>query len=270
MRRPSAPVPAAARLRRYLFPALALVISLVLMERKPWQSGFDAGALRSLLSAGRVDAALSSLAQAPQGALLPELAGVNWWPAEARSRRLASLEADVASLPSAPGPELLLPAGRLREAPRGARLSRPAEGPLRLELHASALGLEAAQVEIEAGQLDVPLGAPVLIGTSYDVVLTRPDGALLSILHFEVLPSASARDVGVVMASAHELGGGGAPGELLAAIVCLHFGLYQEALTRLDTLMDDPALGPVARELSAVALSRLSRPAEAMALLGPG
>ena len=270
MKRPSSPKPGAGHLRRWLFPAVALIVALVLFDKPGWLGpGFQRDAVVELLADGRVDQALDTLAKATDRHLIPELDGVNWWPAEARARRLALLQRDAERADPAAGPELAGPVGRHRSSPRVARLTAPAPRPLLIELHNRELGLLANTLPVAAGASSTPLDTTLIPGTTYDLALLDggADGDLLSVAHFELLSPDVARDVGVVMATALELGGEGPGGELLAALVALHYGLGEEALTRFDALVDDPGVGPVAGELAAIALARMDLPAQAAARL---
>lgn len=248
-------------------PLLAVGALALVVDRQPWLTPFDTQALAAELAQGRVDEALTRLAQARSPGLPEALAGVNWWPPEARARRLQDLAGEVAELPAAAAPQLVSPVGRQRGAPRLVRLSGMVEHPVTLEIHSRELGLLAGELTFAVGQDNSPIDIKLLPGTTYDLHLVDAEGASLSLASFEILPDDEARDLGRLMATAHGLASGGPGGELLAAIVALHFGLREEALDASLELFGDPPLGAVARELAAIALARLDRPAEALALL---
>lgn len=267
MKRPTAPGSSPLRLRRWLFPVLALTVALLLLDQPFFTQGFDPADVRANLAAGRPDAALAALAEAGDRHLLPDLEGVNWWPARSRVRRLADLRRDAERAEPVLGPRLVSPVGRHRTPPRSARLDPPAEVPTRMQLHQRQLSLQASEVPVPAGADLLPLGATLLPGSTFDVVLLDDDDGMVSLSSFELLPARMAEDCGIVLAEAHELGGAGAGGELLAAIVALHFGLTEEALGRLELVSADAGLAQVARELAAITLDRMGRPADGLARL---
>lgn len=269
MKRPTSPTSRRARWRVWLAPAAALIVGLTLFDDA--LSGFERARFAETLSEGRVDQALDMISVAGDAALLPELAGVNWWPARARTTRLDLLRSDVARAGEPDGAVLVAPAGRYRTAPREARLHPATERELLLQVHLRDLGLQATEIVVPAGTEVVVPELTWLAGTTYDLVLVEPlDEGMRALTQVELLSETMSEDVGVVMATAYDLAPDARGGELLAGLVALHFGLYQEALDRWAPLRSDITYGRVAVELSAIALARMDRDHEAVALLREG
>ena len=270
MRRPTAPNMTRAGWRRWLMPVAALVVAYALLDDSTGRD-FDRASFATTLSEGRVDQALELITHAGNAHLLPSLSGVNWWPRSSRSARLDMLRGDVARAPQNTGPVLVAPAGRYRIGPGQALLEQPAEHDLKLQVHLRDLGMQAHEVRIPAGQRQVDLDLTWLAGTTYDLVLMDADeDGMASIAHVELLSETMSHDLGTVLATAYDLAPDAASGELLAGIVALHYGLYDEARQRWLGLLDTPAHGRVALELTVIALARQNRDGEALALLRDG
>ncbi|GEM_PF-3000631 len=258
------------RVRLWILPALAIIVVVQMYE-----PGFDRSAMTEALSEGRPDEALELLAQATRRNVLPELAGVNWWPAEVRAQRLKLLASDLdASAEDPNSPTIVSPRGKHRAAPTEFTLNRAAPRALQLQLHHRELSLQAAVRDWPAGQDALPIEATLLPASTYDVVLSEVDpdssdgaGAMVCLTDFTVLSDPEAHDVGILMKTAWEMAPDEGSAELLASLVAMHFGLHDEAGQRLAKLAEHAGYEQVVRELRAIALARLDLDHSAVAML---
>ncbi|MFT7464929.1 MAG: hypothetical protein ACI9EF_003289 [Pseudohongiellaceae bacterium] len=258
------------RLRLWVLPALALILFLEIYE-----PGFDREAMNEALLEGRPDDALELLQLATNKHVLPELVGVFWWPAEARAKRLKLLAGDLAKSPENPNePTILSPRGKQRLAPSQVRISRPLNRPLQWQLHHRGMTMLAASGTVAANQEALPFEAMLLPASTYDVVLNAVDaqasdgaGAMVCLTDFTMLPEPEAHDLGVLMKSAWNMAPDEFSAELLASLVAMNYGLYNEAMERLETLGQQPGYEQITRELQAIALARLDLDHSAMSRL---
>lgn len=258
------------RVRLWLLPALAVILLVHVYE-----PGFDRSAMHEALSDGRPDDALELLTLATNRHVLPELSGVNWWPAETRTRRIAMLSGDLARSAEDPGtPTIIAPRGRYRTPPSELRLAHAAPRSLQLQLHHRELGLPAASELWPAGRDTLSLELTLLPASTYDVVLSELDeraedgaGPMVCLTDFTMLSEPEAHDVGILMQTAYDMAPDEQSAELLASLVAMHFGLYSEAGQRLAKLAERPGYEQLVRELRAIALARLDLDYSAVALL---
>ena len=152
-------------------------------------------------------------------------------------------------------PTLMEPLDAWRSPPTRVRLREAAAEDLLLRIENLELGLLVTELPVPRGTQELPLEVSFIPGTTFVMRLMKPDQALpVALGAFELLPSPRAEELGLVLRTAWDLGGGEHGGELLAALAALHHGLHAEAIQRLERLAEVEGYEQVSRELRALAL----------------
>jgi hypothetical protein len=231
---------------------------------------FDLGALRSELTEGDLDDALSRLSTTPREQLDPDIASVRWWPAEARRLRFALIDVQVREDPyeSLSLPTLVAPLDAHRDAPTAFRLREAVDHPLVLLLTNLDLDMEVVTLELPAGTSEIETDVSLLAGMTFVMSLMEKESQeQIALAAFEILPHRVANAIGIAMRNAHQLAPDDDSGNLLAGIVALHYELHAEAIARFEQLEDLPRFTRVARELKAIALAEQGLDRTALALI---
>ncbi|MHC4845725.1 MAG: hypothetical protein ACYTCU_06150 [Planctomycetota bacterium] len=265
MKRPSPPPPPKGLpLRRWILPVIAVMLVISLFR----DGGFDREDLVADFEAGRVEDALSRLAATNGVGLAPNISRLDWWSKETRapavSKLLATPESDLLESPEYP--TFIAPLDSYREEPAAAVLREAHGAPLVFELTHIGLDLLAMQAAVPPGTTRVEFDVGLLPGEDYQIALREtgpvgPDGtlntAILALARFRWAPDEEAQQIGLAMATAHDLAVPHHEGSaLLSAIVALGYGYTAEAIDRLAELETAPGYEQIARELHALALER--------------